>query len=218
MRFNIVQRTHCCDREYIVDGFTTTCTISAFHHWSCELVALCSQYNILIVYIKRRVGRRYRQDGNITKKKKNYKMVNAAWLNGLVPPYLSAIVPCNFENIHDYNTRQAVCIPPVRTGTRTTLYNNYFLPSTVRLWNSEPTSIRDSRSPSSLNSYYKSKCIKKPIYYYSGTRIGQILHMRLRTACSSLNHHLFLKNVWWNYWTSILWLSCDTNFSQSQNN
>ena len=114
-------------------------------------------------------------------------------VNGLVPPYLSAIVPCNFENIHDYNTRQAVSIPPVRT--RTTLYNNYFLPSTVRLWNSEPTSIRDSKSPSSLKSYYKSKCIKKPIYYYSGTRIGQILHMRLRTACSSLSHHLFLKNV-----------------------
>ena len=75
------------------------------------------------------------------------------------------------------------------------MYNNYFLPSTVRLWNSEPTSIRDSKSPSSLKSYYKSKCIKKPIYFYSGTRIGQILHMRLRTACSSLNHHLFLKNV-----------------------
>ena len=33
-------------------------------------------------------------------------------VNGLVPPYLSAIVPCNFENIHDYNTRQAVSIPP----------------------------------------------------------------------------------------------------------
>ena len=58
-------------------------------------------------------------------------------VNGLVPPYLSAMVPCNFENIHDYNTRQAVSILPVRT--RTTLYNNYFLPSTVRLWNSKPT-------------------------------------------------------------------------------
>ena len=23
-----------------------------------------------------------------------------------------------------------------------------------------------------------------------------------------------LQNSWWNYWTSILWLSCDTNFSQ----
>jgi hypothetical protein len=156
--------TGCCKSIYHTFTITTLNSesfvqywISPFHHWSCELVALCSQYNILIVYIKRRVGRRYRQDGNITKKK-NYKMVNAAWLNGLVPPYLSAIVPCNFENIHDYNTRQAVSIPPVRTGTRTTLYNNYFLPSTVRLWNSEPTSIRDSRSPSSLNSYYKSKC------------------------------------------------------------
>ena len=52
-----------------------------------------------------------------------YKMVN-----GLVPPYLNAIVPCTFENIHDYNTRQTVSIPPVRT--RTTLYNNYVLPST----------------------------------------------------------------------------------------
>jgi hypothetical protein len=39
------------------------------------------------------------------KKKYFYKMVN-----GLVPPYLSAIVPCNFENIHDYNTRQAASI------------------------------------------------------------------------------------------------------------
>ena len=45
--------------------------------------------------------------------------------------------------------------------------------------------IRDSKSPSSLKSYYKSKCIKKPIYYYSGTRIGQILHMRLRTIIYS---------------------------------
>ena len=50
-------------------------------------------------------------------------------VSGFVPPYLSAIVPCNFENIHDYNTRQAVSIPPVRN--RTTLYNNYVLPSTV---------------------------------------------------------------------------------------
>jgi hypothetical protein len=55
--------------------------------------------------------------GKSPKKIYFYKMVN-----GLVPPYLSAIVPCNFESIHDYNTRQAVSILPVRT--RTTLYNN----------------------------------------------------------------------------------------------
>jgi hypothetical protein len=71
-----------------------------------------------------------------------------------------------------------------------------YLSAMVRLWNSEPTSIRDSRSPSSLKSYYKSKCIKKPIYYCAGTGIGQIFHMRLRTVCSSLSHHLFLTMSW----------------------
>jgi hypothetical protein len=35
----------------------------------------------------------------------------------------------------------------------------------------------------------------KPIYYYIGTRLGQILHTRLRMQCSSLNHHLFRKNI-----------------------
>jgi hypothetical protein len=70
----------------------------------------------LVFIMKRQVGRRNRQDGNITKEY-IYKMVN-----GLVPPYLSAMVPCNFKNIYDYNTRQVISIPPVRT--RTTLHNN----------------------------------------------------------------------------------------------
>jgi hypothetical protein len=35
----------------------------------------------------------------------------------------------------------------------------------------------------------------KPIYYYIGTWLGQILHARLRMQCSSLNHHLFRKEV-----------------------
>ena len=34
-----------------------------------------------------------------------------------------------------------------------------------------------------------------PKYYYSGSRKGQILHTRLRTNSSSLNHHLFSKNI-----------------------
>ena len=25
-----------CDRDYVVVGFTTTCAISAYHHWSSE--------------------------------------------------------------------------------------------------------------------------------------------------------------------------------------
>ena len=33
------------------------------------------------------------------------------------------------------------------------------------------------------------------MYYFSGTRLGQIYHTRLRLSCSSLHHHLFLKNI-----------------------
>ena len=34
-----------------------------------------------------------------------------------------------------------------------------------------------------------------PKYYYFGERQAQILHTRLQTKCSSLNHDIFLKNL-----------------------
>ena len=36
---------------------------------------------------------------------------------------------------------------------------------------------------------------KPPIYFNAGTRKGQILHTRLRLECSSLNSHLYRKNL-----------------------
>jgi hypothetical protein len=32
-------------------------------------------------------------------------------------------------------------------------------------------------------------------HYYTGSRLGQILHSRLRMQCSSLNQHLYRKNI-----------------------
>ena len=37
--------------------------------------------------------------------------------------------------------------------------------------------------------------MKIPSYYFDGKRLGQIYHARLRTNCSSLNQHLFSKNI-----------------------
>ena len=34
-----------------------------------------------------------------------------------------------------------------------------------------------------------------PKFYFTGKRLGQIYHARLRTNCSSLNLHLFSKNL-----------------------
>ena len=50
----------------------------------------------------------------------------------------------------------------------------------------------------SLNSFKRrlnDRAIYVPKYYYLGNRKLQILHTRLRTGCSSLNHDLFLKHI-----------------------
>ena len=117
-----------------------------------------------------------------------YKM-----FNNISPPYLSNIVPNRFQDIHNYNTRNSSALQPL--VTRTSLYSNYFLPSTVRSWNKQPAEIQALPTLPSFKNYFKNKSIKKPQYYYEGTRIGQILHSRLRMNCSNLNQQLFKKHL-----------------------
>jgi hypothetical protein len=113
--------------------------------------------------------------------------------NNLTPQYLSNLIPQNFGMIHDHNTRHTSRIPPVRT--RTSLYASYFIPSSVQLWNQQPENIKSSRSVQIIKSNFQHQNNTKPIYYYIGTRLGQILHARLRMQCSSLSHHLFRKII-----------------------
>ena len=74
---------------------------------------------------------------------------------------------------------------------------NSYIPSTVPLWNQLPNPVKESNTISSFK-YNLSKVhgpSPVPTYYYVGTRKGQILHARLRMSCSSLNHHLFSRNI-----------------------
>jgi hypothetical protein len=75
------------------------------------------------------------------------------------------------------------------------LRNKWWLPSSVQLWNKQRENIKSSRSVQIIKSNLQPQNNTKPIYYYIGTRLGQILHARLRMQCSSLNHHLFRKNI-----------------------
>ena len=117
-----------------------------------------------------------------------YKMTN-----GLTPQYLRTLVPENLRNIHDHNTRHSDIIPPIRT--RTALYSNYFLPQTVRSWNLLPRATKNCLSVNSFKSHLRSTVSRKPLYFYIGTRLGQVLHSRLRMECSSLNFHLYRRNI-----------------------
>ena len=74
-------------------------------------------------------------------------------------------------------------------------YASYFIPSSVQLWNQQPENIKSSRSVQIIKSNLQPQNNTKSIYYYIGTRLGQILHARLRMQCSSLNHHLFRTNI-----------------------
>ena len=81
------------------------------------------------------------------------------------------------------------------TLSRTQLYYRSFLPSSIRAWNDLSLEVRQSNSIQSFK-YQLNKNLKKPpTYYYIGNRLSQIPYTRLSTDCSSLNHHLFSKNI-----------------------
>jgi hypothetical protein len=62
-------------------------------------------------------------------------------------------------------------------------YASYFIPSSVQLWNQQPENIKSSRSVQIIKSNLQPQNNTKSIYYYIGTRLGQILHARLRMQC-----------------------------------
>ena len=117
-----------------------------------------------------------------------YKMVN-----NLAPTYLSSLLPQQVSTVSRYNLRNSNDLQTIRTNT--SLYYNSFLPSTLREWNKLPTEIRQLPTLNSFKYSLSQDKQKVPKHYYYGTRKAQILHMRLRTGCSSLNLDLFLKNI-----------------------
>ncbi len=109
------------------------------------------------------------------------------------PSYLRDLIPNLVGNQHGHNTRQSNNLADIRTRTR--FYSDYFVPSVIKLWNTRPLFIRNSRSLNGLNDYLRRSDKKCPTYYYTGSRLGQILHSRLRMDSSSLNEHLFYRNL-----------------------
>ncbi|KAK3095850.1 hypothetical protein FSP39_022138 [Pinctada imbricata] len=110
----------------------------------------------------------------------------------LTPNYLKEILPIQHYQQHDHNTRHSQNY--INIHCRTSHFFNSFVPSTTRLWNNLPNDTKESESLNSLKHKLNSS-INIPRYYFDGTRRGQIYHARLRMKCSSLKHHLFLKNL-----------------------
>ena len=96
------------------------------------------------------------------------------------PNYLSSLVPRSVTIISQYNLRNSNDLQTIEA--RTTQYYNSFLLSSVRNWNNLPVEVRQSASVNSFKQSFNKNKTHVLKYYYSGSRQGQILHVRLRTV------------------------------------
>ena len=114
-------------------------------------------------------------------------------LHGIVPTYLSNIVPPLIQDTATYYLRNAGNIQNYRVHT--SLFSNSFFPSTVRAWNDLPNDIKNAPSVGSFKYKINKNLRSPPKFYNAGTRKDQILHARLRMECSSLNSDLHRQNI-----------------------
>jgi hypothetical protein len=84
------------------------------------------------------------------------------------PQYLVEIIPKTVSTRHTHNTRQINNI--VNINCRTSLYSEYFLPSTVKAWNDSPLPTRNLESLNSFKSLINTKNTKVTAHYYVGCR------------------------------------------------
>ena len=114
-------------------------------------------------------------------------------MNGLTPDHLSDCIPPLVIDTTLYNLRNSNDNQSLHANTN--LFYNFLFLSTIRAWNSLPEDIKQATSVASFK-YRLNKDIKKPPKYYNaGTHIGQILQAIMRMECSSLNSHLYRKNI-----------------------
>ena len=116
-------------------------------------------------------------------------------INNLAPNYLMQLLPPRVQQFSRYPLRNSedFAIPV----TRTTTYYNSFLPTALRDWNVLSLDTRNAPTLNSFKHTLRNNHILVPKYFDTlhVSRIAQILHNRIRLECSSLNSHLFKKNL-----------------------
>ena len=114
-------------------------------------------------------------------------------LNGLTPEYLQSILPPLVQNTTNYNLSNSNILRSIHANTN--LFYNSFFPSTIRAWNGLSEDIKNSPSVAAFKYRLNRDTHPPPKYFNAGTRMGQILHARIRMECSVLNSNLYRKNI-----------------------
>ena len=102
-------------------------------------------------------------------------------------------MPPLVQEATNYNLRNSNNMRNLRANTN--LFYNSFFPSSVRAWNDLSDEIKSSPSVSSFKYRLNRNRQIPPKYSNAGSRMGQILHARLRVESRSLNSHFYRKNI-----------------------
>ena len=107
--------------------------------------------------------------------------------------FLKELLPPSVGHKNRYNLRNSdnYCLPFTRLRHSTLS----FVPSTIKLWNSLSTDIRESPSISAFRSKLTSNQNIAPHYFSYGIRKLNVIHTRLRYTTSTLNYDLYRINI-----------------------
>jgi len=128
---------------------------------------------------------------SLTDGRRKHKLIALYKMNHPLSPKHLYLLPTQQQT--RYNLRTANHIPPITA--RTQMYQNSFLPATIRIWNDLPLSVRSLPSLTSIKQSLNSNMSKPKSIFSFGSRRAQILHTRFRLGCSSLNFDLHRRSI-----------------------
>lgn len=116
-------------------------------------------------------------------------------VNGLVPTYISDLIPPSVRELNTYALRNQndITVPFCRTE----ISRKSCIPSSIASWNSQSIDLRNSSSLASFKYQLKKQqnAPKVPSYYNVGNRYLSVLHARIRNFCSNLNSDLYANHL-----------------------
>ena len=112
----------------------------------------------------------------------------------IVPDYISDLIPPLVSEVSNYPLRNANDFTTPRTRTET--LRKSCIPSSVALWNSLDSSVRDIDSFKRFKNTLKTSLFPKiPTSLSKGNRYVSVIHCRIRNGCSNLNNDLFRNHL-----------------------
>ncbi|MCG7879870.1 MAG: hypothetical protein N0C90_26630, partial [Candidatus Thiodiazotropha endolucinida] len=116
-------------------------------------------------------------------------------VNGLVPTYITDLIPPPVREINSYALRNQndITIPFCRTE----ISRKSCISSSISAWNSLSIGLRNSSSLASFKYQLKRQqnSSKVPVFYNVGNRYLSVLHARIRNFCSNLNFDLYSNHL-----------------------